>query len=50
MGAAHIQSATETLPVIWALVTYLVPDGIALGLVVAVVLRRRRRRKREEGE
>ncbi len=50
MGATLVQSTTETLPGIWALVTYLIPAGIALGLVVAVVLRRRRRRRMEEGE
>ncbi len=49
-GTALLQSGTETLPGIWALVTYLVPAGVALGLLVAVVLRRRRRRKRDEGE
>lgn len=47
---ALTQAVTETLPGIWALVTYLVPAGIALGLVVAVVLRRRRRRRRDSGE
>ena len=50
MSAALIQATTETLPGIWVLVTYLVPAGVALGLVVAVVLRRRRRRRREGGE
>jgi hypothetical protein len=50
MRAALIQATTETLPGIWALVTYLIPAGIALGLVVAVVLRRRRRRRRGGGE
>ncbi len=50
MGATLIQATTETLPGIWALVTYLIPAGVALGLVVAVVLRRRRRRRRDAGE
>ncbi len=45
MGAALIQSVTENLSGFWALVIYLVPAGVGLGLVVAFVLRRRRRRK-----
>ncbi len=40
-----MQSGTETLPGFWALAIYLLPAGVALGLVVAFVLRRRRRRK-----
>jgi len=49
MGAALIQSGTETLSGFWALVIYLIPAGIGLGLVVAFVLRRRRRREGDAG-
>ncbi len=45
MGAALIQSVTETLSGFWALVIYLIPAAAGLGLVIAFVLRRRRRRK-----
>jgi hypothetical protein len=50
MRAALTQAVTETLPGIWALVSYLIPACVALGLLVAVVLRRRRRRGRGGGE
>ena len=46
MGAALIQSGTETLSGLWALVIYLIPAGVGLGLLIAVILRRRRRRKK----
>ena len=49
MGAALIQSGTETLSGFWALVIYLIPAGVGLGLVVAFALRRRRRRKGDAG-
>lgn len=45
MGAALIQSGTETLSGAWALAIYLIPAGVGLGLIIAVALRRRRRRK-----
>ncbi len=45
MSAALIQSGTETLPGLWALVIYLITAAVGLGLVIAFVLRRRRRRK-----
>jgi NhaP-type Na+/H+ or K+/H+ antiporter len=44
MSAALIQSGTETLPGLWTLITYLIPAGVALGLVIAVIIGRRRRR------
>lgn len=44
MSVALVQSGTETLPGVWALITYLIPAGVALGLVIAVVVGRRRRR------
>ncbi len=49
MSAALMQSGTETLSGFWALVVYLIPAVVALGLVVAFVLRRRRRRKGGRG-
>ena len=45
MGAALMQSGTETLSGFWALVIYLIPAAVGLGLVVAFALRRRRGRK-----
>jgi hypothetical protein len=45
VGAALIQSGTETLSGAWALVIYLIPAAVGLGLVIAFVLRRRRGRK-----
>ena len=48
MCALLIQAGTETLPGWWALVLYLVPAGVALGIVIALLLRRRRRRRRAE--
>jgi NhaP-type Na+/H+ or K+/H+ antiporter len=48
--AALLQSGTETLPGWWALVLYLIPAGLALGIVIAVLVRRRRRRRRQEQE
>jgi hypothetical protein len=48
MSAALIQSGTDTLPGWWALVLYLIPAGVALGIVIALLLRRQRRRKRPE--
>jgi hypothetical protein len=45
MGAALMQSGTETLSGFWALATYLIPAAVGLGLVIAFILRRRRRRK-----
>ena len=45
MSAALIQSGTETLSGAWALVIYLIPAAVGLGLLVAFILRRRRRRK-----
>jgi hypothetical protein len=48
VGAALIQSGTDTLPGWWALVLYLIPAGVALGIVIALLLRRRRRRERAE--
>jgi len=49
-GVGLIQSGTETLPGFLTLVTYLLPAGVAIGLLVAVVLRRRRRRTKGGGE
>lgn len=40
-----MQTDTDTLPGWLALVIYLVPAAVALGLVVALLLRRRRRRE-----
>lgn len=48
MSAVLMQSGTETLAGWWALVLYLIPAGVALGIVIAVLVRRRRRRAREE--
>jgi NhaP-type Na+/H+ or K+/H+ antiporter len=48
VGATLIQSGTETLPGWWALVLYLVPAGVALGIVIALLLRRQRRRGKTE--
>jgi len=48
LGAALAQSGTENLSGLTTLLIYLVPAGIALGLVIAAVLRRRRRAKRDE--
>ena len=45
VGAALIQSGTETLSGFWALAIYLIPAAVGLGLVIAFILRRRRRRK-----
>jgi NhaP-type Na+/H+ or K+/H+ antiporter len=44
VSTALIQSGTETLPGFWTLIIYLVPAGVALGLVIAVIIGRRRRR------
>ena len=49
MSAALMQSGTESLSGFWALVIYLIPAGVGLGLVIAFVLRRRRRRKGDAG-
>ena len=43
MCAALIQSGTENLSGFTILLFYLVPAGVGLGLVIAVILRRRRR-------
>ena len=48
MLAARMQSGAETLPGWWALVLYLIPAGVALGIVIALLVRRQRRRKRAE--
>ena len=40
-----MQTDADTLPGWLALVVYLVPAAVALGLVVALLLRRRRRRE-----
>jgi NhaP-type Na+/H+ or K+/H+ antiporter len=48
MYATLMQSGTETLPGWWALLLYLIPAGVALGIVIALLLRRRRRRERAE--
>jgi hypothetical protein len=45
VSAALIQSGTETFSGAWALVIYLIPAAVGLGLLVAFALRRRRRRK-----
>ena len=47
MSVALMQATTETLPGWWALVLYLIPAGVALGLIIAFVVRRRRRRRTE---
>jgi NhaP-type Na+/H+ or K+/H+ antiporter len=44
VSIALVQSGTETLPGLWALIIYLVPAGVALGLVIAVIITKRRRR------
>jgi len=41
-----MQSGTETLSGFWALLIDLIPAGVGLGLLAAVILRRRRRRGR----
>lgn len=41
-----MQTDADTLPGWLALLLYLVPAAVALGLVVALLLRRRRRRER----
>ena len=48
--AALLQAGTETLPGWWALVLYLIPAGVALGVIIALVVRRRRRRRRAEAD
>ena len=48
MSAALMQTTTETLPGWWALALYLLPAGVALGLIIAFIVRRRRRRRRAE--
>ena len=48
MSASLIQAGTETLPGWWALVIYLVPAGVALGIIIALLLRRGRRRRAAE--
>jgi len=40
-----MQSGTETLSGFWALLIYLIPAGVGLGLLAAVILRRRHGRK-----
>jgi NhaP-type Na+/H+ or K+/H+ antiporter len=50
LGAALLQSGTETLSGFTTLLFYLVPAGVGLGLVIAVIVRRRRRGRREGGE
>jgi len=44
-----MQSGTETLSGFWALVIYLIPAAVGLGLLVAFALRRHRRRKGDAG-
>ena len=48
MPTALLQAVTETLPGWWALVLYLIPAGVALGIVIALLVRRQRRRRRAE--
>ncbi len=44
---ALIQSGTETLSGFTTLLFYLVPAGVGLGLVIALILRRRRRLRKD---
>jgi hypothetical protein len=43
-----IQAGTDALPGWWALVLYLIPAGVALGIIIALLLRRQRRLKKAE--
>lgn len=48
MNVALIQSGTETVPGWLALLLYLVPAAVALGIVVVLIRRRLRRREKAE--
>jgi hypothetical protein len=48
LNVALIQSGTETAPGWLALLLYLVPAAVALGIVVVLIRRRLRRREKAE--